>query len=90
MIRRTEGISIHLLTVPAVDQDLRSWMPCRMTEYERAWESFQCVKSVNGNIRMQRQEDLMPSRFAVMNVDRRCICLVDRNGEQMRFVTQER
>ena len=31
LIRRTVDICIHLSTVPAVDQDLRSWMPFRMT-----------------------------------------------------------
>ena len=31
LIRRTVDICIHLSTVPAVGQDLRSWMPFRMT-----------------------------------------------------------
>ena len=36
LIRRTVDICIHLSTVPAVDQDLRSWMPFRMTGSEPA------------------------------------------------------
>ena len=61
-----------------------------MPEYGRVWESFRCARNVSMSTRMRKREGLMHSQSAVTTAGQKYICLGGKNGEQMRFVIQER
>ena len=51
---------------------------------------FRCARNVSMSTRMRKREDLMHSQSAVTTAGQKYICLGGKNGEQMRFVIQER